>query len=188
MQRTTTAVAETRALAGHVAAQTVAGDLIVLLGDLGAGKTAFVKGLERRDSVRDEESAVAWFYRLLRNDIAYCHAPPPSSSFGSPTPSIMLAASECTGAMVTTTSNSSAAAVRIGTAAITAKHIARMVAIFKSIFPPKSSKEAVTHSRFFVIVYYCITRPDVKLIAVVSPSCRNMLIAMLDEFVFNRAR
>jgi len=45
MQRTTAAVAETRTLAGRVAERTVAGDLIVLLGDLGAGKTAFVKGL-----------------------------------------------------------------------------------------------------------------------------------------------
>ncbi len=45
MQRTTAAVAETRTLAGQVAERTVAGDLIVLLGDLGAGKTAFVQGL-----------------------------------------------------------------------------------------------------------------------------------------------
>ncbi len=45
MQRTTTDVDGTRAIAAEVAAVTVAGDLIVLLGDLGAGKTAFVKGL-----------------------------------------------------------------------------------------------------------------------------------------------
>ena len=45
MHRTTTDVDGTRALAAAVAALTVAGDLIVLLGDLGAGKTAFVKGL-----------------------------------------------------------------------------------------------------------------------------------------------
>ena len=45
MQRTTTDVDGTCALAAAVAALTVAGDLIVLLGDLGAGKTAFVKGL-----------------------------------------------------------------------------------------------------------------------------------------------
>lgn len=30
---------------------------------------AFVKTLEKGDSVRDDESAVAWFYRLLRNSI-----------------------------------------------------------------------------------------------------------------------
>ncbi len=30
-------------------------------------QAAFVKSLERGDSLRDDESAVAWFYRLLRN-------------------------------------------------------------------------------------------------------------------------
>ena len=30
-------------------------------------QAAFVKSLERGDSIRDGESAVAWFYRLLRN-------------------------------------------------------------------------------------------------------------------------
>lgn len=30
-------------------------------------QAAFVKGIERLDSLRDDESAVAWFYRLLRN-------------------------------------------------------------------------------------------------------------------------
>ncbi|MGZ8780019.1 MAG: RNA polymerase sigma factor, partial [Thermoanaerobaculia bacterium] len=28
---------------------------------------AFVKSLEKAESIRDDESAVAWFYRLLRN-------------------------------------------------------------------------------------------------------------------------
>lgn len=32
-------------------------------------QSAFVKGLERGSEVRDEESAVAWFYRLLRNAV-----------------------------------------------------------------------------------------------------------------------
>jgi RNA polymerase sigma-70 factor (ECF subfamily) len=32
-------------------------------------QTAFVKGLERGAEVRDEESAVAWFYRVLRNAV-----------------------------------------------------------------------------------------------------------------------
>lgn len=31
---------------------------------------AFVRGMSRADSLRDQESAVAWFYRLLRNAIA----------------------------------------------------------------------------------------------------------------------
>jgi tRNA threonylcarbamoyladenosine biosynthesis protein TsaE len=45
MRTTTAAVEETHALAARVAELTVAGDLVVLLGELGAGKTAFVKGL-----------------------------------------------------------------------------------------------------------------------------------------------
>jgi len=32
-------------------------------------QAAFVKGIEKGDSVRDEESVVAWFYRILRNAI-----------------------------------------------------------------------------------------------------------------------
>jgi RNA polymerase sigma factor (sigma-70 family) len=32
-------------------------------------QAAFVKGLEKHDSLRDEESTVAWFYRLLRNAV-----------------------------------------------------------------------------------------------------------------------
>jgi RNA polymerase sigma factor (sigma-70 family) len=34
---------------------------------------AFVKSLEKGDSIRDDESAVAWFYRLLRNAIIDHH-------------------------------------------------------------------------------------------------------------------
>jgi len=30
---------------------------------------AFVRGMDKLDSLRDEESAVAWFYRLLRNAV-----------------------------------------------------------------------------------------------------------------------
>lgn len=39
-------------------------------------QSAFVKAIERGDGIRDQESAVAWFYRLLRNAIAdhYRHA------------------------------------------------------------------------------------------------------------------
>lgn len=32
-------------------------------------QTAFVKGVEKSDSIRDSESVVAWFYRLLRNAV-----------------------------------------------------------------------------------------------------------------------
>jgi RNA polymerase sigma-70 factor (ECF subfamily) len=32
-------------------------------------QAAFVRGLERIDQVRDDESVVAWFYRLLRNAV-----------------------------------------------------------------------------------------------------------------------
>ena len=41
----TAAVDETRALGGAVAAVVDTGDVVVLVGDLGAGKTAFVQGL-----------------------------------------------------------------------------------------------------------------------------------------------
>ena len=41
----TTSAEGTRAVAGAVAALVVAGDLLVLAGDLGAGKTAFTQGL-----------------------------------------------------------------------------------------------------------------------------------------------
>ncbi|MGZ5443599.1 MAG: RNA polymerase sigma factor [Thermoanaerobaculia bacterium] len=34
---------------------------------------AFVKSLEKAESIRDDESAVAWFYRLLRNAIIDHH-------------------------------------------------------------------------------------------------------------------
>lgn len=33
-------------------------------------QAAFVKGIERVGEIRDEERAVAWFYRLLRNSLA----------------------------------------------------------------------------------------------------------------------
>ncbi|XXF77136.1 RNA polymerase sigma factor [Myxococcaceae bacterium GXIMD 01537] len=36
-------------------------------------QAAFVKGLERGDSLREEERAVAWFYRLLRNALVDAH-------------------------------------------------------------------------------------------------------------------
>src|SRR4051812_4137615 len=32
-------------------------------------QSAFVRGLERGSEMRDQESAVAWFYRILRNAV-----------------------------------------------------------------------------------------------------------------------
>jgi RNA polymerase sigma factor (sigma-70 family) len=36
-------------------------------------QAAFVKTLERGDEIRDQESAVAWFYRVLRNALVDHH-------------------------------------------------------------------------------------------------------------------
>ena len=32
-------------------------------------QSAFVRGIEKGDTIRDAESSVAWFYRLLRNAV-----------------------------------------------------------------------------------------------------------------------
>ena len=45
---TTTSAAETEAVAGALGALLVPGDLVVLVGDLGAGKTTFAKGVRAR--------------------------------------------------------------------------------------------------------------------------------------------
>lgn len=47
-------------LQGRVESRAVAEDIL---------QSAFVRGLERGGDVRDEESAVAWFYRVLRNAV-----------------------------------------------------------------------------------------------------------------------
>jgi tRNA threonylcarbamoyladenosine biosynthesis protein TsaE len=51
---------DTRALAGEVAPLVRRGDLLVLAGDLGAGKTAFVQGLARGLGVADPVTSPAF--------------------------------------------------------------------------------------------------------------------------------
>jgi RNA polymerase sigma-70 factor (ECF subfamily) len=48
-------------LKGRVGDEAVAEDIL---------QAAYVKGLERAHQIRDSESVVAWFYRLLRNAVA----------------------------------------------------------------------------------------------------------------------
>src|SRR6267143_6348388 len=36
-------------------------------------QSAYVKAMEKADTIRDDESTVAWFYRLLRNAIVDAH-------------------------------------------------------------------------------------------------------------------
>lgn len=56
----TTSVDDTRALAAELAPLTVPGDLILLAGDLGAGKTAFVQGLARGLGVTEPVTSPAF--------------------------------------------------------------------------------------------------------------------------------
>lgn len=48
----------------RVGSRTVAEDIL---------QEAFVRGLDKGESLRDEASAVAWFYRMLRNAIVDHH-------------------------------------------------------------------------------------------------------------------
>ena len=54
LQAVTTATEETRALAAAVAGLARPGDVILLTGDLGAGKTAFVQGFAAGFGVKDQ--------------------------------------------------------------------------------------------------------------------------------------
>lgn len=61
----THSVAETDALAAQVAGKARAGDLIVLVGGLGAGKTTFVRGFV--DAIGAEERATSPTFALVHN-------------------------------------------------------------------------------------------------------------------------
>lgn len=56
----TTSVDDTRALAGEVATLAKPGDLIVLAGDLGSGKTAFAQGFARGLGVDEQVTSPAF--------------------------------------------------------------------------------------------------------------------------------
>src|SRR5512146_3435902 len=49
-----------RFLEGRVESHAVAEDIL---------QSAFVRGMEKASTLRDEESIVAWFYRMLRNAV-----------------------------------------------------------------------------------------------------------------------
>lgn len=72
---------------------------------------AFVRGIERVDSVRDQESVVAWFYRLLRNAVIDRHrrrSREPAQPVSTPgidvpvdDPGLQAAACACVGELLT---------------------------------------------------------------------------------------
>ena len=57
---TTTSVDDTRALAAELAALAAPGDLVVLAGDLGTGKTAFAQGFARGLGVKEPVTSPAF--------------------------------------------------------------------------------------------------------------------------------
>lgn len=65
MKRVTHSPEETEALAAEIAAQSKPGDLIVLVGGLGAGKTRFVKGFAAAMGV--DEPATSPTFALVHN-------------------------------------------------------------------------------------------------------------------------
>ena len=84
-------------------------------------QSAFVRGLERGAALRDEESATAWFYRLLRNALvdhyrrrgaekrALASVPPASEA--APDPELMEVVCGCVGALARTLKPEYAAAI-----------------------------------------------------------------------------
>jgi tRNA threonylcarbamoyladenosine biosynthesis protein TsaE len=60
IQATTKSVDDTRALAAEIAALAVPGDLLVLAGDLGAGKTTFVQGFARGLGIEEPVTSPAF--------------------------------------------------------------------------------------------------------------------------------
>ena len=60
IKATTTSVDDTRALAAEVAALAAPGDLIVLAGDLGTGKTAFAQGFAQGLGVEEQVTSPAF--------------------------------------------------------------------------------------------------------------------------------
>ncbi len=70
----TKSVDDTQALAGEVADLVRAGDLIVLAGDLGAGKTAFTQGLAKGLGVADPVTSPAFvLVRSYQGRVALTH-------------------------------------------------------------------------------------------------------------------
>jgi tRNA threonylcarbamoyl adenosine modification protein YjeE len=57
--------AETRSIAGELADELAAGDVVALLGPLGAGKTAFVRGLAERLGLAPDERVSSPSYTLV---------------------------------------------------------------------------------------------------------------------------
>ena len=68
---------ETIAIAAHIGASAVTGDLFLLYGELGAGKTQFVKGLARGMGVPDWQYVLSPSFTLMNvyeGGIDLCHA------------------------------------------------------------------------------------------------------------------
>jgi tRNA threonylcarbamoyladenosine biosynthesis protein TsaE len=61
---TTTSEAETERVAAHLASSFIGGEVVLLFGDLGAGKTAFVRGLACGMGIDPEEVASPTFVLL----------------------------------------------------------------------------------------------------------------------------
>jgi len=74
----TVSVADTRAVAGRLAALCAAGDVVLLVGELGAGKTAFVRGAAAALGVRDQVTSptftLAHFYPFGHGTILHVDA------------------------------------------------------------------------------------------------------------------